>query len=178
MILAPTISLGFMAAVPMAASTAVASSTPTPVDLGTFGGSRSMAFDVSGDTVVGFSWVTGDVAVHAFSYDVDTKVMTDLHPPGEANSYAYGVSGDTVVGYYEGADGVPQAFTYDVATEVMTDLETPGIGGKAFDVDGDTIVGSYLTDRQRAGTCVRLRPSRWRPRHVGPRHLGHRRQEQ
>ena len=63
-------------------------------ELGTFGGTQSIAYGVTDDgVVVGQANLTGDSAAHAFFW-TQAGGMVDLGTLGGTNSYAYGVSAD------------------------------------------------------------------------------------
>ena len=84
-------------------------------DLGTLGGTNSIAYSVSADgsVIVGESKITGNSATHAFKYSGTT--MTDLGTLGGTNSYAKGVSADgkVIVGYSDvTGDTAQHAFVY------------------------------------------------------------------
>src|SRR5439155_24204471 len=84
----------------------VAAATPAPIDLGTLGGSSSLARAVNdGGEVVGTAQIRGNEETHAFSWTTEGG-MLDLgtlgSPGGLASSYAVAVNtGGQVVGYSE-----------------------------------------------------------------------------
>jgi probable HAF family extracellular repeat protein len=84
-------------------------------DLGTLGGTNSVANGISADgsVIVGYSQITGNAANHAFKYSGST--MTDLGTLGGTNSYATGVSADgkVIVGSSQTTGNTAQhAFVY------------------------------------------------------------------
>ncbi len=118
-------------------------------DLGTLGGTNSVAFSASGDgsVIVGYSFIYGSGANIAFKYSGNT--MTNLGTLGGRNSYARGISADgsVIVGYSDIADNINyRAFKYTGTT--MTDLGTLGGGSSianGISADGSVIVGaSYI----------------------------------
>jgi probable HAF family extracellular repeat protein len=124
-------------------------------DLGTLGGTRSLARAINNaGHVVGQASISGDSATHAFMYD---GVMRDLGTLGGANSFANSINGsDQVIGSsLTPATGFPpssaeHAFLY--SDSVMHDLGT--LGGSfsaAFGTnDAGEIVGTAAT---AAGCC-------------------------
>ena len=69
----------------------------TVVDIGTFGGARSLAYDLNNlDEVVGEAWTTGDASTRAFLFSTNT--LTDLGTlPGGTDAYAYGINDFSVI---------------------------------------------------------------------------------
>ena len=117
-------SLG-VAVLPVASTDAVAAPGLSGIDLGTLGGTFSMATAVneSGRTV-GWSY-TGTGASHAFSWTSLTG-MIDIGTLGGDYAVAYGVNdGGIVVGRSATGSGAAHAFVWD-ATNGMTDLGTLG----------------------------------------------------
>ena len=92
-------------------------------DLGTLGGSYSVANRINdGGTIVGSS-NTSDGNLHAFLYS--NRAMTDLGTFGGSQSIAYGINGSgQVVGGADTTSGSEHAFLYSNGT--MTDLGTFG----------------------------------------------------
>ena len=122
----------------------------TMTDLGSFGGTSSSASAVSADgsVIVGYSYLTGDSAAHAFKYS--GSAMTDLGTLGGTGSSAYAVSADglVIVGNSDiTGDSAAHAFKYTGST--MTDLGTLGGSNSyayAVSANGSVIVGySYLS---------------------------------
>ncbi|MEU6551017.1 hypothetical protein ABZ915_12175 [Streptomyces sp. NPDC046915] len=121
------------------------------VDVGTLGGSSTDITGLDGDTVVGTSSLSGDVATHAFAYSLRTRTMTDLGslagPSGHSTAAA--VSGAIVVGSSSlpnTPDGTTHGFAYNLRTRTMTDLGTlGGSSSTANDVSGSTVVGQSRT---------------------------------
>ena len=117
--------------------------------LGTLGGDDSVALDVSGNWVVGWSATStvqsGQQVERAFAYDTsDAKArMWDFAASGDSGSwsYAYAVSGNRVVGERDG-----RAFVFDLSKGTMTDLHTL-VGGTrdgksaATGIAGNVVVG-------------------------------------
>ncbi|MDH6524785.1 autotransporter domain-containing protein, partial [Polynucleobacter sphagniphilus] len=98
-------------------------------DLGTLGGTYSSANGVSADgsVIVGYSYITGDSAQHAFKYSGGT--MSDLGTLGGTYSSANAVSADgkVIVGYSDiTGDSAYHAFVYRVTDSggggVMVDV--------------------------------------------------------
>jgi probable HAF family extracellular repeat protein len=121
------------------------SHSATMIDMGTLGGTMSMANAVSsnGSVVVGDSMTTGN-AMHAFKYTGTT--MTDLGTLGGSMSTAYGASSDgsVIVGDSDlTGNTVMHAFTYAGGT--MTDIGTLSGGtdsqAEGISSDGSVIVG-------------------------------------
>jgi probable HAF family extracellular repeat protein len=114
-------------------------------DLGTLGGGNSFASGVSADgsAIVGYSYLTGNSAIHAFKYTGTT--MTDLGTLGGASSSAYAISADgaVIVGQSNiTGDAAKHAFKYTGTT--MTDLGTLGgtySSATAVSSNGAVIVG-------------------------------------
>jgi probable HAF family extracellular repeat protein len=117
----------------------------TMTDLGSFGGTSSSASAVSADgsVIVGYSYLTGDSAAHAFKYS--GSAMTDLGTLGGTGSSAYAVSADglVIVGNSDiTGDSAAHAFKYTGST--MTDLGTLGGSNSyayAVSANGSVIVG-------------------------------------
>jgi len=121
-------------------------------DLGTLGGTYSLAQGVSADgsVIVGQSSTSGG-AYHAFKYVGTT--MTDLGTLGGTNSYGQGVSADgsVIVGQSSTSGGAYHAFKYVGTT--MTDLGTLGGTGSSANgvsADGSVIVGQSNLTGNRA----------------------------
>lgn len=117
------------------------------VDLGTLGGMRSRAVDVSGEVVVGSSDLAGTAYQRAFAYDLaaESPAMVDLGTLGGGGSLATAVSDGIVVGNAQLADGTTHAFAYDLraVTPEMVDLGT--LGGRysyAVGVSGSFVIGN------------------------------------
>jgi uncharacterized membrane protein len=87
--------------------------TATIIDLGTLGGSDSVAQAVGGHTVVGVANTT--ITGHGFAYDLNTGVMTDLGSLGGANmdSSATLITPDgLIIGWSAANDGGQYAVTW------------------------------------------------------------------
>jgi len=127
--------------------------TPRMRDLGTLGGGPA-----SGATAVDGNIVAGNADrssghIRAFAYDLgaSTPRMQGLGTLGGEFSSADAVSGKVVVGESTIPGQSPvdpefvdsHAFAYDVGRSEMVDLDTPeGSESRAFDVDGDIVVGN------------------------------------
>src|SRR5207344_582688 len=64
-------------------------------------------------------------AFHAFMYDLNTGVLTDigtLSAPGAPQSFAYGVNNDAIVVGTSSASGALHPFAYDGWAKVLQDL--------------------------------------------------------
>jgi len=152
-LIACTLCVGGLCLTAPVASAALPAATmlaPTPIDLGSLGGYSSNANAVSGNLVVGHSWLEGNDTYHAFVYDLGaaTPVMKDLGTFGGSRSDAIDVSGDVVVGWADAADGRAHAFVYDLgaSSPVMKDLGTlGGPASSACAIDGQLVVGSALS---------------------------------
>ncbi len=99
----------------------------TMSDLGTLGGDRGMALDISDNgQIAGRCSIAPYSSPHAFVYNGST--MTDLHillPVAGGYSYAEGINNDgQVVGMYSDGKGNLDAFLYNGST--MTDIGTLG----------------------------------------------------
>jgi probable HAF family extracellular repeat protein len=127
----------------------LAADEPVMQDLGTLGGSASIATDVDGDVVVGWSHTTAN-PTHAFAYDLaaDVPVMEDLGTlEGDSFSEAVAVDGGMVVGesvptgrYY------PSAVAYDLAAPepAMRDFSALGRSKSwATGIAGDVVIGGW-----------------------------------
>jgi probable HAF family extracellular repeat protein len=102
-------------------------STYSIVDLGTLGGSGSLAYGINASgQVVGWSYTAGNAARHAFLYDGTT--MHDLGTLGGSDSLAYGInaSGQVVGTSNPTGTALYHAFLYDGTS--MRDLGTLGGG--------------------------------------------------
>lgn len=123
--------------------------TPIPELPGT---TRSIAYGISGNTVVGsFTDASG---VHGF---IDSNgALTALDAAPGVDTQLYGVSGDRVVGtYWTPNSSVVHGFVYDISTQQFTPINDPdadssGLGTTPRGIDGTTIVG-YWTDSFGAG---------------------------
>lgn len=131
------------------------SSSNSLVDIGTLGGSSSVAFGINakGDIIVGQATIAGDTATHAFVWTAASGVMADLGTLGGTYAAATGVSrtGDVIAGASMIAGDVSMhAFRWSATSNVMTDLGTLGgrtSSGLALSADGNVVVGySYLAD--------------------------------
>ena len=116
--------------------------------LGTLGGTNSYAVSVSADgtAVVGYSFVAGDAAYHAFGWSGGT--MSDLGTLGGTYSYAYGVSanGAVVVGTSQTTGNVTsQAFRWTAANGMQS---IPNL----LTASGVNIAGWSLTDARGASS--------------------------
>jgi probable HAF family extracellular repeat protein len=130
-------------------------STHGMVDLGTLGGTFSMANGIRGNYVVGHSTIAGDANTHAFVYNLQTLAMQDIHTligatGGDSSAISLNSSG-LVVGAMVMADGTTHAFLYNIATGAHTDLHPLlAMGGSydtAYDInDAGQIVGSAGND--------------------------------
>ena len=127
----------------------LSAAAPAMTDLGTLGGSTSIASDVDGDLVVGSSNTTANPP-HAFAYDLGAAepVMQDLGTlDGNSYSQAAAVDGGVVVGesaptgrYY------PSAFVFDVTARgpAMRDFSTLGTSKSwATGIAGDVVIGGW-----------------------------------
>ncbi|MDP2823408.1 MAG: hypothetical protein Q8O52_12130 [Sulfuritalea sp.] len=129
-------------------------------DLGTLGGTSSVANGVSADgaVVVGWAYPTGDAALRAFRWT--NNVMTDLGTLGGTDSGAESVSADgsVVVGWAQQAGAAYRAFRWTSAG--MVNLGTLG-GTESFangvSADGAVVVGQAQTVGNTA-----YRAFRWR----------------
>jgi probable HAF family extracellular repeat protein len=127
-----TIGLAIMAA-PASAQCPASDVRYSIVDLGTLGGTFSVAGDINdAGRVVGASWTaTGDQ--HPFLWE--DGVMTDIGP-GLSFSQASGINaGGEITGQFQSGVGGPQrAFFW--ASGVMTELPTlSGFDGRGFDIN-------------------------------------------
>ena len=121
-----------------------------PVDLGTLGGTTSIAYGLSADgaVVAGSSGLSGDAATHAFRW-TSGGGMVDLGTLGGTNSYATALSanGAAVVGYSNPIGALYHAFRWTSA-DGMIDLGSLGgtnSNASAVSADGTAVVGSgYL----------------------------------
>jgi probable HAF family extracellular repeat protein len=130
-------------------------STHGMVDLGTLGGTFSMANGIRGNYVVGRSTIAGDANTHAFVYNLQTLAMQDIHTligatGGDSSAISLNSSG-LVVGAMVMADGTTHAFLYNIANGANTDLHPLlAMGGSydtAYDInDAGQIVGSAGND--------------------------------
>ncbi|MCS6830260.1 MAG: dockerin type I domain-containing protein [bacterium] len=116
--------------------------------LGTLGGTRSVAYDVSDNgVVVGWSYNSGGW-VRAFRYSSVTG-MEDLGTLGWVSSVAYGVSGDgsVVVGAASYVPGYSYAFrwTRDNGMQSLGTLGGPWSRANAVSADGSVVVGEAAT---------------------------------
>jgi len=111
------------------------------MNLGTLGGSNSLAFDINdAGQVVGRADIVGGGSSDAFLYS--GGVMTDLGTLGGLGSDAQGINNlGQVVGQATRSDGEEHAFLYSGG--VMTDLGTLGTSqSTAFDINtGGQVVG-------------------------------------
>lgn len=130
----------------------LAAEVPRMRGLGSLGGA-SFATDVSGDLVVGYSFlgsaVTG-ASAHAFVFDLDAPAptMVDLGTLGGGYSKALAVDGDLVVGVATRPNGRRRAFVVDMSasTPTMRGLGTLGGGwSEARAISGTTVVGASGT---------------------------------
>jgi probable HAF family extracellular repeat protein len=126
---------------------AVGPTAPGALDLGTLGGTSSVAVDVNDSgQVVGHSLIAGDVAQHAFSW-TPAGGMVDLGTLGGDLANATAVSDDgVVIGVSSDASNREHAF-YWTQSEGMVDLGTLG-GPTSFAAalnDSGQIVGRALT---------------------------------
>jgi probable HAF family extracellular repeat protein len=128
-------------------------------DVGTLGGSNSFGNGGWNTYVVGSSFITGDIATHAFFWKASTHSMTDLGTlPGGLNSEALGVNGETVVaGSSDSSDGTTHAVLWlnnkihDLGTlggsvaksTAISEIGIPaGFGSTAGDVETHAWVGN------------------------------------
>jgi probable HAF family extracellular repeat protein len=110
------------------ASPAIAAAPYTLIDLGTLGGSTSIATDINqAGQAVGYSYLAGDIKLHPFVWE--GGVMTDLGTLGGNHSQALAINEAGQVVGYSGlvGDAADHAFVWDGG--VMTDLGT--LGGSA-----------------------------------------------
>jgi probable HAF family extracellular repeat protein len=125
----------------VAVALAIAGSAPllwaapmyTITDVGTLGGSFSIANNINdADQIVGDSQPAGSDFSHAFLYS--NGVMTDLGTLGGSQSYAYGIndSGQVVGESYIPGDSYAHAFLY--SSGVMQDLGTLSGGRDSYAV--------------------------------------------
>ena len=84
----------------------------TAIDLGTFGGTYSLARGINASgQVVGRANITGDIASHAFVTGSNSAVLTDVGTLGGIGSDGYGISDSgQVVGFSNVAGGQTHAF--------------------------------------------------------------------
>src|SRR5262249_51045002 len=99
-------------------------------DLGTLGGTTSVAHAVNdAGTIVGYAY-TGGGDQHAFSYS--GGVMTDLGTLGGTISYAYGINNaGTIVGYSFTTGNAAQDAIIDIGgvmIDLNTELDSSGAG--------------------------------------------------
>jgi probable HAF family extracellular repeat protein len=132
-----------------------AESTYTAVDLGTLGGSSTVASAInSAGVIVGGSYTVGNAEYHAFRYE--SGVMTDLGTLGGNYSLAFDIN-DTgaIVGYSARADGVTlPAFRYE--SGVMQDLGTLGgtqSSAGAINEAGEVVGGSSTANNVFTRAC-------------------------
>jgi probable HAF family extracellular repeat protein len=114
-------------------------------DLGTLGGSRSFGQGINNHAVItGYSQITGDLSVHAFSFK--DGVMSDLGTLGGDSSQAFGInSSGQITGNAQLRDGPVHAFLFNQGN--MMDLGTVGgttSFGLALNRFGNVTGASYL----------------------------------
>jgi probable HAF family extracellular repeat protein len=113
----------------------------TITDLGTLGGAGSIAFGISGSTIVGESDVSGNQFSHAFLYR--TGMMHDLGTLGGSDSFATAVQGTYVAGTSATAG---DRFSHSFLSQNghMTDLGT--LGGMFSSAWGVNLSGQVVGD--------------------------------
>ena len=147
----PLLSLAALSFASLSAAPALADTVTTPINLGTLGGTSSIAYDVSEDGAVVTGWsqnASGND--HAFRW-TQASGMTDLGTLGGNISWGISTSfdGSVVVGKAYLPDNITfRAFRWTQSSG-MVDLGTLG-GTKSYSPsvsgDGSTIVGySYIT---------------------------------
>lgn len=123
---------------------------PEVVDLGSLGGTEAGVLDVNDAGVaVGYGFLPGDAAYHAWVYDPASGELDDIGTLGGTNSFAVAINeAGIVVGESDVVgDRATHAFVYDMATGVMTDLGTlGGTDSDANDInEAGVIVGTAET---------------------------------
>jgi probable HAF family extracellular repeat protein len=128
----------------------------TVVDIGTLGGSYSLAYAINNaGQITGYSSTTGDTFEHAFLYS--GGMMTDLGTVGGRNSYGYGINNAGQVTGYSWTTGNATDHAFLSTGGLMTDLGTLGgsssrgfginnigqVTGKSF-TTGDATYSGFL----------------------------------
>ena len=106
---------------------------------------RTTAFGISGNTIVGTYFPTGDPTLgRGFLYN-GTTYTTLNDPLGTKGTFAQGINGNNIVGFYTDSAGNNHGFLYDGASYTTLDdpLAAGPLGTAAIGISGNNIVGQY-----------------------------------
>ena len=132
--------------------------TGTWITLDAPGSTRTEAWGLSGNSIVGF-YTDASERKHGFLYSMTTKTWTTLDAPGATDTLPTDLDGNNIVGNSTAVGG----FLYNGATWTTLDAPPGATGIEALGIDGNNIVGFYVDDHliRRHGFLYNMTTKTW-----------------